>query len=112
MNNAIPLIDFSNFNTNKSVIAKQVNQACLQHGFFYVSGHGVSSALQTRLESLGRYFFALPQHKYSVTCNNSKNCTRRLISAFDPGTNPITLFINEPQVIAQFSNFNDKKRST
>ena len=61
MTNAIPLIDFSNFNTNKSAIAKHVNQACLQHGFFYMAGHGVSSSLQARLEQLSYHFFALPE---------------------------------------------------
>jgi len=61
MSNAIPVIDFSNFNTNKSSIAKQVNQACLQHGFFYAAGHGVSSSLQNKLELLSHHFFALPE---------------------------------------------------
>ena len=63
MINAIPLIDFSNFNTNKSAIAKQVNQACLQQGFFYVAGHDVSSSLQSRLELLSHHFFALPENE-------------------------------------------------
>ncbi len=61
MSNAIPLIDFSDFNTHKSAIAKQINEACLQHGFFYVAGHGVSSSLQSRLQLLSHQFFALPQ---------------------------------------------------
>jgi len=63
MPNAIPLIDFSSFNTNKSAIAKQVNRACLQHGFFYVAGHGVSSSLQDRLAILSYQFFALPEEE-------------------------------------------------
>ncbi len=61
MPDAIPLIDFSNFNVNKSEIAKKVNEACLQHGFFYVSGHGVSSSLQDRIQLLSHGFFALPK---------------------------------------------------
>lgn len=63
MSNAIPLIDFSDFHTNKSAIAKQVNEACLRHGFFYVAGHGVSASLQNRLELLSHHFFALPQEE-------------------------------------------------
>lgn len=61
MTNAIPLIDFSNFGSNKFTIAKQVNEACLQHGFFYVAGHGVPSSLQSKLELLSHDFFALPE---------------------------------------------------
>lgn len=63
MNETIPLIDFSNFNFNKAAIAKQVNTACLQHGFFYVSGHGVPASLQHRLELLSHDFFALPEEE-------------------------------------------------
>jgi isopenicillin N synthase-like dioxygenase len=61
MFNAIPLIDLSDFNINKSVIAKQINQACLQHGFFYVAGHGVSPSLQNKLAFFSNHFFALPE---------------------------------------------------
>jgi len=61
MINAIPLIDFSNFIQNKFAIAKQVNEACLQHGFFYVAGHGVSPFLQNRLSLVSENFFALPE---------------------------------------------------
>ena len=61
MPNAIPLIDFGHFDINKSAIAKQVNQACLQHGFFYVAGHGVSLTLQNKLAFFSRHFFALPE---------------------------------------------------
>jgi len=61
MINAIPLIDFSNFNQNKFAIAKQVNEACLQDGFFYVAGHGVSPFLQNRLSLVSENFFALPE---------------------------------------------------
>ena len=63
MTNTIPLIDFSNFNTNKSTIAKQVNDACLEHGFFYVSGHGVSPVLQNKPEQLSHQFFTLAEEE-------------------------------------------------
>jgi isopenicillin N synthase-like dioxygenase len=59
----IPVIDFSNFSTDKSAIGKQVNKACLDHGFFYVAGHGVSSALQKKLELLSHQFFVLPEEE-------------------------------------------------
>jgi isopenicillin N synthase-like dioxygenase len=37
--------------------ARMLRRACRESGFFYVLGHGVSSALQGRLERLSRQFF-------------------------------------------------------
>lgn len=39
--------------------ARQIREACCEHGFFYVINHGVSEQLQERLENLSREFFAL-----------------------------------------------------
>jgi isopenicillin N synthase-like dioxygenase len=39
-------------------IAAQLGRACRDYGFFYVTGHGVSLALQQRLASASRQFFA------------------------------------------------------
>lgn len=40
--------------------ARAIGAACRSHGFFYVVGHGVDTALQSRLEDMSRTFFALP----------------------------------------------------
>lgn len=58
---SIPVIDFSFFSTAKTEIAHQINKACLQHGFFYITGHGVSIELQNRLKDLSDIFFRLPE---------------------------------------------------
>jgi isopenicillin N synthase-like dioxygenase len=39
---------------------EEIRQACLAHGFFYVTGHGVPDALTSRLDALAREFFAQP----------------------------------------------------
>lgn len=39
-------------------IAAQIGRACRDVGFFYIIGHDVDEALQERLESLSRQFFA------------------------------------------------------
>jgi isopenicillin N synthase-like dioxygenase len=39
-------------------VAEQIRNACCDCGFFYIIGHGVDEALQARLESLSREFFA------------------------------------------------------
>ena len=44
-------------------VADQIADACRRHGFFYVVGHGVDAALQTRLEHLSRRFFAQPREQ-------------------------------------------------
>ena len=39
-------------------VAAAIAGACREHGFFYVTGHGVDDSLQARLEALSRRFFA------------------------------------------------------
>jgi isopenicillin N synthase-like dioxygenase len=43
----------------RRAVADALGDACRDAGFFYVVGHGVDSALQNRLETLSRQFFAL-----------------------------------------------------
>ena len=43
-----------------AAVARAIDDACRAHGFFYVSGHGVSDRLQRRLDAAARGFFALP----------------------------------------------------
>jgi isopenicillin N synthase-like dioxygenase len=40
-----------------SDVAARIEGACREHGFFYVSGHGIDDALQSRLEASSRRFF-------------------------------------------------------
>lgn len=44
---------------DQAAVAAQLGAACREHGFFYIAGHGVSEALQTRLTDATRRFFAL-----------------------------------------------------
>lgn len=55
-------INFSNFGKDEQStkeVAQKVHKACREYGFFYVSGHGVSTKLQSRLEDLSQNFFKL-----------------------------------------------------
>ena len=65
MNNQIPIIDFAKIDSPgaSAQIANQISEACRQHGFFYVAGHGVSFELQKRIETLSHSFFALPEEE-------------------------------------------------
>jgi isopenicillin N synthase-like dioxygenase len=42
-------------------VARQIEAACCEHGFFYVTGHGVAPDLLARLTRACAAFFALPQ---------------------------------------------------
>jgi isopenicillin N synthase-like dioxygenase len=47
-------------------MADEIDVACRDTGFFYVTGHGVSPQLQARVEELAREFFALPEAEKSL----------------------------------------------
>jgi isopenicillin N synthase-like dioxygenase len=53
----LPVIDISR---DVADVAGAIDAACRETGFFYVVGHGITPALQSRLDSLAREFFALP----------------------------------------------------
>ena len=55
MNGLLPIVDLS-----APEVTAAVDRACREHGFFYVVGHGVDPALQSRLEARARAFFAQP----------------------------------------------------
>ena len=64
--NALPIIDVSalvSTGGDRIRAAEAIRDACRRAGFFYIVGHGVDEALQVRLESLSREFFAEPLEK-------------------------------------------------
>lgn len=54
---AIPLIDLS---SPPHIISKEIESACLEHGFFYVTNHGISQSLIDEVFSQTKQFFSLP----------------------------------------------------
>jgi isopenicillin N synthase-like dioxygenase len=64
----LPVIDLSHATdaTGVGAMADEIDAACRDTGFFYVTGHGVSTQLQTRVEELAREFFALPEAEKSL----------------------------------------------
>ena len=60
----IPILDISDLvagSPSRQAVADRLAASCRESGFFYVVGHGVDEALQTRLRDLSREFFAQPQ---------------------------------------------------
>lgn len=65
---ALPVVDIAPLvgggsSADLDVVARAIDAACADAGFFYVTGHGVDPALQERLDALAREFFALPDHE-------------------------------------------------
>ena len=60
---SLPIIDISPLVSggDGSDVARELDRACREHGFFYVVGHGVDGELQARLDRLSREFFELPE---------------------------------------------------
>jgi isopenicillin N synthase-like dioxygenase len=59
----LPVIDISPLirGDGTAAVAAEIDAACRDTGFFYVTGHGVSTELQVRVDDLAREFFALPE---------------------------------------------------
>ncbi len=64
---SLPVIDVEGLRGGDAVragrIADEIGAACREHGFFYISGHGVDRGLQDRLVAASRAFFALPDDR-------------------------------------------------
>ena len=55
---SLPVVDLRD---GTAQAAAAIGQACREHGFFYLTGHGIDDALGLRLEALSHAFFALPE---------------------------------------------------
>jgi isopenicillin N synthase-like dioxygenase len=53
----LPVIDIA----DPTAAAPEIERACRDTGFFYVTGHGVPAALRAELDARAREFFALPE---------------------------------------------------
>lgn len=69
----LPIISLSAFESASSMIkeARKLRQTCLEHGFFYLKDHGISSELVKATLNASRHFFKLPdevkcQYDHSV----------------------------------------------
>jgi isopenicillin N synthase-like dioxygenase len=63
----LPLIDVSDLRSaaesKRLAVARRIHEACCRHGFFYISGHGISDSLQQDLYDCSAKFFANPNEQ-------------------------------------------------
>ncbi len=60
---SLPIIDIASLRGGSEDISRigaELDRACCEYGFFYVTGHNIPPALSARLIALAREFFALP----------------------------------------------------
>ena len=60
---SLPIIDIASLRGGARDVARigaDLDRACCEFGFFYVTGHGIDPALSSRLMTLAAKFFALP----------------------------------------------------
>lgn len=75
----IPVIDISplyqaNSEQNKHTVAKAIDKACQNSGFFYVTGHPISAQRMQEIQDLSKQFFALPaKEKQKISIKHSAN---------------------------------------
>ena len=64
----LPIVDVSpaRWATDPHAVAREIDDACRDTGFFTIVGHGVPAELHHRIEALAREFFALPEAEKSA----------------------------------------------
>ncbi|KUJ15422.1 oxidoreductase-like protein [Mollisia scopiformis] len=73
---SIPIIDltksFSSSLVDRRAVAEQINSACTDVGFFYITGHGIATGVcEDVLKLAHRFFHELPQpSKDAMLCND------------------------------------------
>ncbi|PWC16047.1 isopenicillin N synthase family dioxygenase [Brenneria corticis] len=63
---SLPILDLSQLDGNaehRAAFLAKLNRAARDVGFFYLAHHGISDALQQRVQQLAREFFALPDEE-------------------------------------------------
>ncbi|KAJ3323842.1 hypothetical protein HDV06_001212 [Boothiomyces sp. JEL0866] len=78
MTNALPIVDISAFLNESSLqekqkTAKSLHDACVQFGFLYLKGHGLTVEEMAEIRTLSKEFFDLPEEEkqeISITKND------------------------------------------
>lgn len=77
----LPVIDIHPLSTEhadaRAGVAEEIQRACRENGFFYVTGHGIPRQVLDDLETVSRQFFALPlEQKMRIAMANGGRAWR------------------------------------
>jgi isopenicillin N synthase-like dioxygenase len=103
---AIPTIDFSAFMRDSSLaererVARDLRKACIDIGFFYLVGHGISQAEFDELHAWGHRFFELPLEEKKRLARTRSLSSQGYIGV--GGTNPDANSNKAPDLKETFS---------
>ncbi|KAJ6297817.1 hypothetical protein OIU76_019012, partial [Salix suchowensis] len=88
---SIPLIDLHGLNgPSRSLVIKQISQACENDGFFQVKNHGISEELIGKIMNIARQFFKLPECERLKTYSDDPTKTTRLSTSFNVNSEKIS----------------------
>ncbi|MEG2048086.1 MAG: 2-oxoglutarate and iron-dependent oxygenase domain-containing protein [Comamonas sp.] len=77
---ALPLIDITGLRGHDPVaqhlVAEQLRKACVQHGFFYITGHGIDPELIASVFAASQTFFDLPMAEKLAVDKKLSVCNR------------------------------------
>ncbi|XXG76276.1 hypothetical protein AAC387_Pa08g0657 [Persea americana] len=77
----IPLIDLGC--TDKNRVITQIGEACLTHGFFQVTNHGISEELLGKIMEIAREFFHMPVEEKMKYYSDDPSKKMRLSTSFN-----------------------------
>jgi isopenicillin N synthase-like dioxygenase len=88
---SIPTIDLSDFRriASRTDVARQVDRACSEVGFFYLTGHNISPDLLGRTWQQARKFFCLPMKEKSKLHLSLSSAQRGYFGPFDEAPDTI-----------------------
>ena len=87
----LPIIDFEPFRkeTNKVKVARPINQACRDSGFFYLKNHGLDDHIIDSCFAAAAEFFALPVEKKSEISIDRSPCHRGWYHLYEEILDPL-----------------------
>ncbi|KAJ6752376.1 hypothetical protein OIU85_002776 [Salix viminalis] len=88
---SIPLIDLHGLTgPSRSLVIKQISQACENDGFFQVKNHGISEEMIGKIMNIARQFFKLPESERLKTYSDDPTKTTRLSTSFNVNSEKIS----------------------
>ena len=98
-NETIPVIDVAPFltgsKTDKRGVARELAAACVESGFFCITGHGIDEGLIARTRQAGDDFFALPRDRKRAILRDASRTGRGYYPVADRALAK-TLGVNTP----------------